>query len=354
MTIYLLYVASPILVAVILSMMTTMPITQTEKWRKTYLIVCGIIMFLMIGLRHSGLGSDDTQFYVNLYEVFGTKTLSQTFSMELDMEPGYLLCSWILSHVFSDGQWLLVFSGLFFSITVCRFVYKNCKNMPLALLAFNALGLFNFMVQGLRQAIAMCICLWALEQIKKKRTLASFLLVALATTFHASAIVFAVLYLISKLKITLRGLFVFSVLSSLAISFLPNLFVLINRFMNDSYAIGDSALSGGVVAILIDLVIIVFGLVYIDTDDPHYPMFLYMAVLTGICMIMRNTVNGIIERVADYFAFGQMVIFANGSHAIRNPNVKVFINYAAGLLLLGVAVYKATYSSLVPYVFFWQ
>ena len=74
----------------------------------------------------------------------------------------------VLSHSFSGGQWLLIFSGVVFSLSVCLFTYRNSKNPVISLMVFNCLGLFNFMVQGLRQAIAMSICLFAYEQCKKK------------------------------------------------------------------------------------------------------------------------------------------------------------------------------------------
>ena len=111
------------------------------------------------------------------------------------MEGGYQVVTWILSHIFKDGQWLLFLSGAFMSFSVCRFVNRNCKNPMFALMAFNCLGLFNFMVQGLRQAIAMCICLWAIEYCKKGQLLKFLGTVGAACLFHASAIVFTVVYI---------------------------------------------------------------------------------------------------------------------------------------------------------------
>lgn len=354
MTVYLLYVASPILVAIILNMMTTKPINDTDNWRKTYLIVCGIIMALMIGLRNPSVGSRDTMRYVDIYNSLRNMSFSDFLRTDLDLESGYLLTVWLLSHVFHNSQWLLMLSGIFFTVAVCHFAYRNCKNLTLALLVFNSLGLFNFMVQGMRQAIAMCICLWALEQIKEKKNIRFLLLVALASTFHASAIVFVALYPISKLTLSLKGILLFSILALFVVRALPTLFELVNQAINDSYVIGTGAVSGGVVAIFIYLAIIIFGLTFIDSSDPHYPMFIYMAVLGTISMIMRNTVNVIIERIAHYFSFGLMATLANSTHTIRNPNTRILISYLAGLLMLGVAVYKSSYSVLIPYTFFWQ
>lgn len=354
MTTYLLYVASPVLVAILQSLVTAKSINESNNSRKTYLIICGIIMALMIGLRNPRVGSGDTQFYVHTYEQFSKISLPQLIRLHIDMEFGYVFTAWLLSHIFPNGQWLLGLSGVFFAVSVCCFANKNCKNLPLALLAFNCLGLFNFMVQGLRQAIAMCICLWALEQLKKRKTVQFFLVVALAVAFHGSAVVFAVVYLISKLRLTFRGVMTFFVLAVLSVSMLPVLFRLFNQIMNDSYEIGATEVTGGVVAILIYVVIIIFGMMFIDTENPHNAIFIYMTILGAVCMIMRNTVSGIVERIADYFAFGQMVILANSTYTIRNPDVKVLVNYLAGALMLGVALYKASYSVLIPYTFFWQ
>ena len=198
MTIYLIYMASPALLYLFFEFIPNKSIANNLRAKKFYLFLCGLCMTLMIGLRAPTNGSGDTLFYYNLWELFSDMSFDTfvKFSRTADMEFGYLITTWALSQFFPGGQWLLFLSGLFMSICLCYFTYKNCKNPVLALTVFHCLGLFNFMVQGLRQAIAMCICLLAIESCKKRKLIKFILLVLLASLFHASAIVFLPVYFI--------------------------------------------------------------------------------------------------------------------------------------------------------------
>ena len=354
MAIYLLFMVAPIIVYFIMGLFSNKSINENAKLKSRYLIVCGIIMTLMIGLRHPRVGSGDTMFYYTNWEMMSEISISRLFALNLDLEMGYQLFVWLFSQVFHNGQWLLLLSGAFFAISVCFFMKRNCKNVVLALLVFNCLGLFNFMVQGLRQAIAMCICLWAIEQCKKKKLFPFLLLVVLACTFHASAAVFAIVYIISKLKLETKSILIFSICTFICVQLLPYLFEIVNVLINDTYEIGTGAETGGVVAILIYGVIIAFGLIFVDRRDVNYPLFIYMAVLGAAFMIMRNTVSEIIVRIAHYFAFSQMVVLPNSIGSIADKRVQVFINIVVAILCLGIAFYKASYSILIPYTFFWQ
>lgn len=356
MVIYLLYVASPILIYFLFGLFRN----QTNKNQginiNAYLFVCGIIMALMIGLRHPLNGSGDTYRYCQnwiLMRGVNYENLRTTLN-NIDLEKGYLLLVWLLTRIFYHPQWLLVLTGVFFSVTVCYFVKFSCDGSPLALMTFNALGLFAFMVQGLRQSIAMCLCLWALECLKRRKWVKTILLIVLASTFHASAFVFFIVCPLSKLKINFKSFVIVSVGAIVAVSFLPNLFELVNSWINDDYGVGKGAESGGIVAILIYIVIIVFGLLFGDKNEEHFPLYIYMTIIAMACAIMRNNVSTIVERIAYYFAFGQMAVLAHSTKRLTDIATKVLICMVIAFLLFGVALYKTSYSVLIPYEFFWH
>lgn len=356
MAVYLLYVISPVIVWLFMSLINKRSVIHDDAIKKYYYIVCAIIMALMIGLRYRGVGSADTTFYFRNWEMMSTVSPGDLprVLQSIDLEYGYQLTVWLLSHVFADGQWLLMFSGVFFSISVCIFTYRNSKDPVISLLVFNCLGLFNFMVQGMRQAIAMSICLFAYEQCKKKHFFKFVLLVAVATLFHASAVVFLLTYFLGKFKLNTMELGMFSVLTLIGIRFLPYAFDIVNIMINDDYDMNSAAESGGVVAILIYAVIICFGLLYKDKHDEHYALFVYSTIVAALAMLLRNYVSGIAERISYYFAFGEMIVLANSISAIRDQKTKVLIKIFAVLLCFGVAVHKASYSELIPYNFFVQ
>jgi hypothetical protein len=127
--------------------------------------------------------------------------------------------------------------------------------------------------------------------------------------------------------------------------------------MNESYTIGTGYNDGsGVVAILIYLAIISFGLfmAYASRSRVIFAPYIYMAVLGVAAMIMRNSIGGIAERVNHYYLCSQMLIIPAGMKKIRKGHAKVWLHVVIVLLCLGVAVHKASYSVLIPYMFFWQ
>lgn len=356
MAIYLIYMASPAIVYVLLEAFTHKVVNEDAWLRKIFLFICGTLMALMIGLRHKYVGSSDSAFYYRFWETMSKLPLAdlRSFMEDHDMEKGYQIAVWFFSHIFPKGQYSFVISGIFYAISVCAFTQKNCKNVMLALMVFICLGVFNFMVQGMRQAIAMCICLWALEPCKERKFLKFALLVALACTFHMSAIVFSVVYFIKGFDLKTKSILLFTVLAGIFVLFLPSIFNLMNTLINDSYGTDQGSESGGVVAILIYLVSIIFGLFFQDRDDSNYPLFIYITIVAMMALVLRNTVNSIAERIGDYFTFGQMVILSNSIASLKDDKEKTMLVLFATLLVFGVAIHKASYSNLVPYIFYWQ
>ena len=200
----------------------------------------------------------------------------------------------------------------------------------------------------------MCICLYAIEFCKKNRTMAFFMTVALACTFHASAIVFLSLYFISKLELNVKNILAFSICAMLGIRLLPQIFGVINTIINDDYALATGSDEGGWIATLIAVAIALFGVVFRDRQNKHFDMFVYMVLVGAICMLLRQSVSAIAERVSFYFAFAQCVVASNSLRTISNKRVGLLAGMAISILCFFVAVHKASYSSLVPYRFFFQ
>lgn len=356
MAIFLAYMASPAIVYVLLATLTKKNVNEDALLRKVYLFICGTLMALMIGLRHRYVGSGDSSFYYRFWETMSKLPFGELkqFVEDTDMEKGYQISVWFFSHIFPNGQYAFVLTGAFYAITICSFTQKNCKNIMLALMVFNCLGVFNFMVQGMRQAIAMCICLWALEQCKKQKFIKFVLLVGAACTFHMSAIVYLAVYFLRSFDLEAKSIVLFTVLAGILILILPNIFDLMNILMNEDYTMQEAAESGGVIAILIYLATIIFGLFFQAKTDRFYPLYLYITIIAMMAMFLRNTTSNIAERIGDYFAFGQMVVISNSISSMKVEKEKMIMIMFVTLLIFGVAIYKASYASLVPYIFFWQ
>lgn len=332
---------------------------ESSQWKKRYLFFCGIFLFLMIALRHYSVGSDDSSIYYNEWEHF-SKTSLGNLSAELQankQENGFLIIVWALSHVFAHPQWIFVLSGAFFTWSICRFLYKNCNDLLLGMTMFICLGLYGFMVQGLRQAIAMSICLFAIESCKKRniRGFIVFLLLAfIAMQFHQTAIIFLpVFFLYGKRMDSIWTLvFIGALIAGLmATSYLINFAN--SLFDRDFQTIAES---GGYIPVIIYAIILISGFVFSNKEGKHDLNFSFFIFLTaiGVAMyIMRFFGARIAERASYFFAFGQLIALPKtiSFFEFRFRKVISVLIIALSILLF---MYRLQSSVLVPYMFFWQ
>lgn len=359
MGIYLIYVISPLLIAAGIYTLSGHSVSKNKLNRKRYLWISGIVITLMIGLRHYENGSGDSYFYYRLWETLSTYSFSYAVEAipTMDMEQGFLYGVWFLSHIFPKGQWAFLLSGMLFATAICSFVDKNCENVIFPILVFNCLGLFNFMVQGMRQSIAICICLFAIEACKGKNLRKFLLLICLAMAFHASAIIFLPVYWLDKFKLNAPSILVFTVCCGIGFALLPTVLQIVNTLMNEDYSFSSGIDDGsGVIAILIYVAIISFGLLvgFMAKGKIQYTLFLYMAIFGMVAMLLRNMASGIAERASYYYVCSQMAIISNSISRIKSGQSKWLISIMVALLCIGVAIHKASYSILIPYKFFWQ
>ena len=365
MLIYIIYILSPLLVNFLFRISKT-DVVHNKKAKRWYLLIIGIITFLMIGLRYYENGSGDSSYYYNNWIYMSSQSFSglKTALSTIDLELGYLSTVWLLSHVFINPQFVFIFSGLFFAISVCRFLYYNSEDCVLGMLAFNCLGLFNFMAQGLRQGIAMCICLFAIEYCKKRKIVPTLLLIMLAMLFHASAASFVVVYFIYPLKLKIKNILILIVgYFAVIYIFMDKLLNIGNFLINDHYGYEKNVQDGtGAIAVAIYIVIIAFAAIFhymYRRDDraliSKQRSFMFYLTMIGLFVFsLRLRMDAVVQRVSYYFAFGEIALLSLSVSEISEKEIRFIIRMCMVILCAVVGIHKATYTSLVPYLFFWQ
>lgn len=360
MAVYFLFMAMPLIVWLIVSLFYNESVNRSDSVKRKYIYICGALIFLMMALRHYSVGSGDGGWYYRSWSIMSELPYSsmRILLSNFDMESGYLFCSWLLAQVFKDPQYIFVFYGLLVAIAVSRFIYLNCEDVVVGMVMFTSLGLWGFMVQGIRQGIAMCICLFAIECCKKRRLVKFLILVSIACLFHASAVVFGVVYCFVFFKMNIKSYALVAVGAVTAMLIIDRLFAIINTIINDAYEVGTiDDTSGGYVTAIIYLLIILLAIIFLkeeNLDSPHIAFFFYMTLCGFITFAMRFSINTIVQRVSYYFMFGQIIMLPAVIKRVFVGNGRVLVTMASVLLCLGITAYKAGYSVLVPYIFFWQ
>ena len=270
------------------------------------------------------------------------------------MEKGYIITIWLLSHVFKAPQFLFIITGLFYTFSVCLFLYKNCENLVVGLTMFICLGLYTFFFQGIRQAIAMCICLFAIELCKKRMFFPFVLLVLIAFLFHRSSIVFLLVYFFYGKRLDSIWTILIIIINILFVIFSRMFVGFGNDLLNKGYT--QTVNSGGFVALLIYIIIVgvAFAVGLKKNGNNHeYSFFLYMTVFGGVLYLSRYFGALILERVSFYFMFGQCVLLP-ASIKGDEEKVRVSVSVIIIFLCLTLLIYRLRNSEFVPYLFFWQ
>ena len=359
MAIYLLFMFMPVLVYMVILYIYKKTINSSDRLKRIYLFICGMFLFLMLACRHYSVGSGDGVWYYNNWRYMSQISFENLFEVlrEFDMEKGYLLCVWILSHIFKNPQYIFVFYGLLVAIAVCRFLYLNCDNVVLGLIMFNCLGLWGFMVQGIRQGIAMCICLLAIEFCIKRKLFQFGLIVVLAALFHASALAFLVLYFFGFLEMNVKSYLLVAVCTLVGMGLIEPIFQIINLVINDSYMLGNTERTrGGFITTVIYLIILIGAVIFYRKKNQNVrniELFFFMTWCGFITFIMRYSVNSIVQRISYYFMFGEMIVLPAIIQRLVAKERMIIYTLATNLCI-GIAIYKSTYTELIPYLFFWQ
>ena len=352
---YLFFATVPIWVSLAVSFSHKKSIKLNDKAKRNFLLWCGLFMFVIIAFRHKEVGSNDSQNYFNNWELLSGFTFDNlmAFMQESSFEKGYLLFVWTFSHVFPEGQFVFIISALIFTIAVCRFIYINSEDPELSFVMFVCLGLYSFMVQGLRQALAMCLCLFAIEFCKKRKLIPFILLVLLATTFHTSAIVFLVVYFIYGFTLNIRTAIASLAMAGILISFSGPIATIGNMIFEREYE--NEVETGGFVAVAIYVIILLVAITFSGSrkKDKNYSFFTFITFLGAVFYVMRYTGVLAAERVSFYFMFGQIIALPNAISRF-DKHVSFIIKCAVIVLCIALFAYRLNGDGLVIYRFFWQ
>lgn len=324
-----------------------------DKERRLVAVLSGINIFVMIALRSQELGSQDSAIYYQYWETLSRLSFQELilFIKTSRLEVGFLGVCWLLSHIpcFVHPQYVFVFSGLIITIAYCRFILKYCDDVILGLTMFICLGLYSFLVQGMRQAIAMSICLMGIPFCRERKLIKFASTVAVAMLFHKTAVVFLVVYFLYNRKLDTKTLLITISILVLTIVFSSEILNVANDIFDMSYGIPVE--TGGWIAVAIYVITLVVAWIFRGCNqwDKDYCFFFYFTCLGGSLYIMRYIGALAIERVSFFFMAGQLATLPNALRSIKDG--KKLVIFAIWVLSILLFLYRQTGS---VYRFFWQ
>ncbi len=323
---------------------------NTQGLQKQLLFVAVLPMFLLFVLRYKSVGVD-TIGYVKFFEQEIRSFSFQDLLLKdvLRVEVGYCLYVKIISLFTTNYTIFFLINGIVIFGTLWRFSIKYTKNPFVFFFLFMTLGTYSFVETGLRQALAMMICLWSVDFIKDKKLIRFLLLVFLAYLFHKSAMIFVIMYplsLIKKFDWMIVTYLVISALLFLSFGLFQNFF---NELLGYNYAIEETG-NGEIFMVFLFLMLassmfIMKGI----TNEQVENIIIHLSLMTIVFWIAR-LVSRTAERISYYFIVGLYAYFSHAVHFGKDRLSSVL----KWILIIGCFALFLYRSNGISYMFFWE
>lgn len=322
--------------------------------KEVYIILAMLPMFIMLGFRGPDMGAD-TGVYLKNFENTMNMSLSEAINSSR-METGYIIfVKFLGTYITKNPLVYQVICVSIYFVGLYSFLKEQEENdVFLFLYFFCTLGLFTFMFTGVRQCIAMSICLFSYKYVKKEKLLKFILCILLAYFFHKSALLFLAVYFISKRRITMYNVLVYGALVYLSTIYLE----LIQNWFNDQweYEYSIESTGSGSVFLLILIILTLFSIACsypLKSMNKNVLSLMNINFITLFFWILRIWTR-VAERPSYYFLFFTCALIANRLNYIESGRKRTLYKFCiiSFTLLLYVYRMKTNFSSLIPYDFY--
>lgn len=187
---------------------------QTKAFANCLIIVMFMFMSIVILLNPFTL---DMERYLIVFQEINEFNLLQALSY-VRWEPGFVIYQWLLSKVTTSPiTFVLVSMVLMWGILISALKKSiSPKDVPLVMLGYISLFCFyNLSRNIVRQGLATPLLLHTILYLEKSNYKKAILYLLLAVSFHKSAIVGLILFILNKLKLSIKVTFGFFILSSI-------------------------------------------------------------------------------------------------------------------------------------------
>lgn len=311
------------------------------------------ILFITIALRNK-ICFMDTPGYVMDYETLSSINYSSIAEIWIK-DISFWYVSKIVSSL-SHGNYTIWFAvlAICYITPLYLLLRKYSKNIQISLLLFCCLGFALFSMTGLRQTLAMSCTMGALYFLLNSKPIYFFCFTILGALFHMTAIVFLVLYPLSKLPITKKYTLFYLTSGIIAyfmcLKFLPILMMsdFDSRFVN--YLQSESSLnySGLIQQVLLFSVAIIY--LGSNRNTSINRILIWMSILGIFFQSMTNILPEMF-RVSMYFSISNIFLLSNSLSTNKNAAITKYF------IVVALIVYFVTSKNngfLEDYYFYFQ
>lgn len=326
---------------------------------KVYFVSSFLILVVLSAFRSLNIGNDSLDYalsYSRIGEYPGVLDNPSRF------EIGYIIFNKVLYYFNTDPFILFFISSAFVTGTIFWFVSRYSKSLWMSIFLFLNLRIYYFTLSGIRQSIALSIVLISFYFLEKNKKISFILLVLLASTFHTSAILFIIVYPLSKIKFTKKIMVVYLLISLV-------LYMTFNTFINFVFSIfpqytiysgsdyfENTQLASVLDSLIILMLLLVGAFIFWKSSKGHYLFNIMLHIISIATVITLVSINAsIIKRAAFYFFTFSIVYVPLFLNEIKQKQNKLLLTY----LLMGlffaynliILYYRPEWQHVYPYEF---
>lgn len=319
-----------------------------EKGRRLLLILGISALFLLLALKKDTVGLD-TLGYRQQYRIAATVPWDDFDYVYF--EKGYIFLMKLFSK---SGLPFRCFTGAIYGLLCLgyyRFLRKYSRNVTLSLLILFCYQFLVFHLSGLRQSLAMGLCLCAFLSLEEGHRLRSLGLVLAAALCHRGALAFLAVYPVYALRgRRLPGL-VYLLCVPAAMLLRPGLWWLARRVFADVAPSAGMAVGGNLVFLAGMAVFLLYTRAAAGEQDSFFP---HMALVALCCDLVLS--GSPLLRCNLFFTLFLIPGVPNAISRYEH-RTRLVLEVALGLFLI-LLFYTDTLAinqlGLLPYRFFWQ
>lgn len=317
------------------SMLLSYAFSYTRLYRRNKLL-CGILsilpLFFLAAFRY-GIGTD----YFNYIEI-----LEWTEQGIVKKEILYTLLNELVITANLDQQWIFIFCSIIFFWFLTSEIYRSSPHPVMSIFLFVTMTYYFAFFNIMRQMVSSAICLYAIRYAEKRDLKKFLLFVLIASGFHASALVFIIVYFIYTIRISpLKVLCATSIIVA-AMNVIQSVVILIishtkyARYIGSVYDTGKS----GYIFIAIQFLITIAAALYYERGNPLYKALFNIQVMNMWISLFSGYVP-LVERFRYTFGLPAIILIPMAIKNAHGKEKKILLN-ASFLILFSVYGYYVT------------
>ena len=177
------------------------------KHRDQWYLVILIIFILIAGLRYR-LGIDTQRYLFSFYHYYPTIDKFSFADYYIGKDPLYALLNSIVRSMGGRFYMVQLIDAAFVNYLILRYFKKHSEYIFTCAFFFFLMSYVYFLFEIIRANFSIAICLYAFDYMQEKKWKKGYLLLLIATMFHAQTLVLYVIPLLMFLRFNKRGILV--------------------------------------------------------------------------------------------------------------------------------------------------